>query len=188
MMLDILFYTYLLIIHFLCEMSVWIFCTFNRVNCLLLLSYRSSWYIVNTINLLIICFVNIFFKLKLAYHFSNSIFWWGWTFKLDAVQFIILFFCCSVAESRLTLWIPWTAICQASVFFTISWSLFRLMSIESVMPSNHLILCCPLLLLPSIFPSIRVFQWVGSLHQVAKVLEFQLQHQSFQWIFRTDFL
>ena len=60
--------------------------------------------------------------------------------------------------------------------------------IELVMPSNHLILCHPLLILPSIFPSIRVFyQWVGSLHQVAKVWELQLQHQSFQWIFRTDF-
>ena len=52
---------------------------------------------------------------------------------------------------------PWTAACQASLSFTISWSLLRLMSIESVMPSNHLILCHPLLLLPSIFPSIRVF-------------------------------
>ena len=46
---------------------------------------------------------------------------------------------------------------------------------ELVMPSNHLILCCPLLLPPSIFPSIRVFSRVSSLHQVAKVLEFQLQ-------------
>ena len=52
---------------------------------------------------------------------------------------------------------PWTATCQSSLPFTISWSLFKLMSIESVMPSNHLILCCPLLLLPSVFPSIRVF-------------------------------
>ena len=52
---------------------------------------------------------------------------------------------------------PWTAACQASLSFTISWSLFKLMCIESVMPSNHLILCCPLLLLPSIFPNIRVF-------------------------------
>ena len=58
------------------------------------------------------------------------------------------------------------------------------MSIESVMPSNHLILCHPLLLLPSIFPSISLFQWVSSSHQVAKVLEHQLQHESFQWIFR----
>ena len=52
---------------------------------------------------------------------------------------------------------PWTSHGQISLSFTISWSLLRLMSIESVMPSNHLILCCPLLLLPSIFASIRVF-------------------------------
>ena len=52
---------------------------------------------------------------------------------------------------------PWTAAHQASLFFTIFWSLFRLTSIESVMPFYHLILCRPLLLLPSIFPSIRVF-------------------------------
>ena len=52
---------------------------------------------------------------------------------------------------------PWTEARQASLSFTVSWSLLKLMSIESVMPSNHLILWCPLLLLPSIFPSIRVF-------------------------------
>ena len=51
----------------------------------------------------------------------------------------------------------WTAAHQASLSFTVSQSLLKLMSIESVMPSNHLILCCPLLLLPSVFPSIRVF-------------------------------
>ena len=51
----------------------------------------------------------------------------------------------------------WTAACHVSLSFTNSQSLFKLMSIESVMPSNHLILCCPLLLLPSIFPRIRVF-------------------------------
>ena len=51
---------------------------------------------------------------------------------------------------------PWTAVCQTSLSVTISWSLLKLISIELVMPSNHLILCCPLLL-PSIFPSIRVF-------------------------------
>ena len=50
---------------------------------------------------------------------------------------------------------PWTAACQASLSFTIFWSLLKLMSIELVMPSNHLIICHPLL--PSIFPSIRVF-------------------------------
>ena len=53
--------------------------------------------------------------------------------------------------------IPWTAAGQASLSITSSWSLLKLMSIELVMPSNHLILCPPLLLLPPIFPSIRVF-------------------------------
>ena len=52
---------------------------------------------------------------------------------------------------------PWTAAYQVSLSFTISWSLLKLMSFELMMPSNHLILCHPLLLLPSIFPSIRVF-------------------------------
>ena len=52
---------------------------------------------------------------------------------------------------------PWIAACQASLSITNSWNLLRLMSIESVMPSNHLILCHPLFFLPSIFPSIRVF-------------------------------
>ena len=52
---------------------------------------------------------------------------------------------------------PWTAAHQACLSITNSWSLLKLMSIESVMPSNHLILCCLLLLLPSIFPSMRVF-------------------------------
>ena len=51
----------------------------------------------------------------------------------------------------------WTAACQASLSIIISWSLLKLMSIKSVIPSNHLILCLSLLLLPSIFPSIRVF-------------------------------
>ena len=52
---------------------------------------------------------------------------------------------------------PWLAAHEASLSITNSWSLLKLMSIESVMPSNHLILCCPLLLLPSILPSIRLF-------------------------------
>ena len=52
---------------------------------------------------------------------------------------------------------PWTAACQASLPFTISLSLFKFMFTESVMPSNHITLCSPLLLLPSIFPSIKVF-------------------------------
>ena len=84
---------------------------------------------------------------------------------------------------------PWTTARQASLSITDSQSLLKLMSIELVTPSNHLILCCSLLL-PSIFPSIRVFsnESVSSLHQMAKVLYLQHQHQFFQWIFRVDFL
>ena len=59
---------------------------------------------------------------------------------------------------------PWTAACQASLSITNPQSLLKLMSIESVIPSNHLILCHPLLLLPSIFPSIRVFSSESVLH------------------------
>ena len=71
---------------------------------------------------------------------------------------------------------PWTAAHQASLSITNSWSLPKLTSIELVMSSNQLILCCPLLLPPSIFPSFRVFSnESGFLHQVAKVLELQLQ-------------
>ena len=59
---------------------------------------------------------------------------------------------------------PWTAARQASLSFTISWSLLIFKSIESVMPSNHLNICCPILLLPSIFPSTRVFSNESALH------------------------
>ena len=59
---------------------------------------------------------------------------------------------------------PWTAAHQAFLSITNSWSLLKLMSVESVMPSYHLILCCPLLLSPSIFPSIRVFSNESALH------------------------
>ena len=67
---------------------------------------------------------------------------------------------CFVVQSLSHVWLsetPWTEVLQASLYFAISWSLLKLMSIESVMPSSLLILYCPLLLLPSVFPSIRVF-------------------------------
>jgi len=71
----------------------------------------------------------------------------------------------SVQFSRIRLFVtPWTATCQASLSITNSWSLLKLVSIALVMPSNHLILCCPLLLLPSIFPSVRVFSDESILH------------------------
>ena len=84
---------------------------------------------------------------------------------------------------------PWSTARQASLSITNSQTSPKLISIELVMPSNYLILCHPLLLLSSMFPSIRgLFKWVSSLHQVDKVLELQLQHQSFQWTPRTDLL
>ena len=74
--------------------------------------------------------------------------------QMSPIAFSSVQFSCSVVSDSAT---PWTAACQASLSITNSQSLLRLMSIELVMPSNHLILCCPLLFLPSIFPSIRVF-------------------------------
>ena len=74
---------------------------------------------------------------------------------------------------------PWTAACQASLSITNSQSLLRLMPIESVMPSNHLILCP--LLLPSVFPSIRVFSNEAGLHIRWPMYWIQLQHQSFSF-------
>ena len=76
---------------------------------------------------------------------------------------------------------PWIATCQVSLSITNSQSLLKLMPIESVMPSSHLLLSRPN---PSQHQGL--FQWVSSSHEVAKVLEFQLQHQSFQWTPRTD--
>ena len=84
---------------------------------------------------------------------------------------------------------PWTATRQASLSIPKSRTLPKLMCIKSVMPSSHLILCHSPLLLPPIPPSIRVFSSeINSSHEVAKVLEFQPQHQSFQWTPRTDLL
>ena len=79
-------------------------------------------------------------------------------FHISSVQFS------SVAQSCPTLSTPWTAACQASLSISNSWSLLKLMSIESVMPSSHLILGRPLLLLPPIPPSIRVFSNESTLH------------------------
>ena len=94
---------------------------------------------------------------------------------INSVQFS------SVIQLCLTLRNPWTAACQASLSITNSWSLLKLMSIVSVMPSNHLILFRPLLLLPSVLPSTRVFSNESAFRiRVAKVLELQLQHQSYQ--------
>ena len=75
---------------------------------------------------------------------------------------------------------PWTGACQAPLSFTVFWSLLKL--------SNHLILYCPYLLLPNLSQHQGLLQWVNCSYLMAKVLELQLQHQSFQWIFRADLL
>ena len=90
----------------------------------------------------------------------------------------------SIFQSCLILCDPMNCSMPGFPVYCNPWLLLRLVSIESVMPSNHLIFCRPLLLPPSIFVSIRV----SSSPQVAKVLEFQIQHQSFQSIFRADLL
>ena len=80
------------------------------------------------------------------------------TFLISRQKFHVpVFFFCSVVSHVRLFVTPWTAACQASLSFPISWCLLKLMSIESVMPSNHLVVCCPILLLPSISPIIRVF-------------------------------
>ena len=92
----------------------------------------------------------------------------GWTSLYSKInRKKIVQFSCSVVSDSLRP--PWTAACQASLSITNSQSLLKLMSIESVVPSKHFILCHPLLLLPSIFPSIMVFsnelglfQWLSS--------------------------
>ena len=96
---------------------------------------------------------------------------------------------------------PWTAACQSSLSLTISQSLLKLMSVELMMPSNHLILCRPLLLLPSVLPSIRVFSnelvvlirwpkyWSFSISPSRNNAEYSRLNWIFkvQWVFKVDF-
>ena len=84
-----------------------------------------------------------------------------WCIAVRIKLAIYLLFSCSIMSDSAT---PWTAAHQASLSFTISWSLLKLMFIESVKPSNHLIFSCPLLLLLSIFSSTRVFSSESALH------------------------
>ena len=150
------------------------YCKFPSSDCFLL--HALSFYMISSI---FIC-LKLFFWLPLLPY---------WLFRSEFLNFHIfmnfLFFLIFILSSIQSLShvqpfvTPWTAACQASLSITNSKSLLKLMSIESVMPSNHLILCRPLLP-PSVIPSHQgLFKWVSSLHQVAKVLELQLQHQSF---------
>ena len=98
-----------------------------------------------------------------------------WFCDCVSVTLITIQFSSVQSLSRVQLFAtPWIAARQASLSITKSQNSLKFMSIESVMPSSHLILCHPLLLLPLIPPSISLFQWVNSSHEVAKVLEFQL--------------
>ena len=108
----------------------------------------------------------------------------------EALRFYSVQFSSVLSLSHVQLFVtPWTKALQASLSITNSRSLLKLMSIELVMPSNHLILCSsPSPLAFNFSQCQRVFKWVISLHQVAKLLEFQLQHQSFQWTPGTDLL
>ena len=90
---------------------------------------------------------------------------WGRRVRRDCATGKLYVLCCAQSLGRVRLFVtPWTAVRQASLSITNSRSLLRLMSIESMMPSNHLILCHSLLLLPLIFPSIRGFSNESVLH------------------------
>ena len=121
----------------------------------------------------------VLFKLFERYNSTFQIF-----FKWNCILIAV------VVQSLSHVWLfatPWSAVHKASLSLTISQCLLKLMCTESVMPPNHLILCHSLLLLLSIFSQPRgLFQWIGSSHQVTKLLALQLHHQSFQWIFRVE--
>ena len=106
------------------------------------------------------------YQAPLSMGFSRQAYWSG--LPLPSPRYIVPYFfhdISSVQFSRVQLFLtPWTAEHQASLSITSSRSLLKLMSIELVMPSNHLILCRPLLLMPSVFPSIRVFSSESVLH------------------------
>ena len=103
--------------------------------------------------------------------------WKSWQWSVQSLSHVQLFAT------------PWTIACQASLSITNSQSLLKLMSIELVMLSNHLILCHSLLLPPSNLSQHQgLFRRVSSSHQVAEVLELQLQHQPFQWTPTTNLL
>ena len=123
----------------------------------------------------IICSVSVILLLIPSTVFSISVI----VLFIAVCSLVLLQFSHSAMSNSVT---PRTAAHQASLSITNSWSLLKLMSIKSTIPSNRLILCHPLLFLFSIFSSIKV------LDQVTKVLEFQLQHQSLMCVFRTAFL
>ena len=124
--------------------------------CSMIPSVKEHWHSFSIIrNYLYLWFFTPFvIKDWKIYYSISHIFLKLWKFEMPVVLVII------VVQSLSRVWLfvtPWIAACKASLSFTISLSLLKLMTIESVMPSNHLMLCHTLLLLPSIFPNIREF-------------------------------
>ena len=120
----------------------------------------------------------------------NRFFFFGCIFRVhstvqslwltDWLEKWICYCCCWVTHSCLTLCDPWTAACQTFLSFTISLRVLKFMSIESMTPFNNLILCCPLLLLSSVFSSIWIFSSELALRIRWLNYWFQLQHESFR--------
>ena len=110
--------------------------------------------------------------LCVCWHVSPYLAWPKCLFGVFHKMALIAFFVVQLLSHDQLFATPWTAACQASLSFTISGILLKLMSIESVMPSNFLFFCHPFLLLPSIFPSISVFSNESALHQVDKYWSF----------------
>ena len=118
-----------------------------------MVSMKNTWY---EYGIIFLSFILLFKLFSVFGYFFSAV-------QFSSVQ--------SLSHVRLFL-TPWSAVCQSSLSITNSQSLLKLMSIELVMPSNHLIFCRPLLFLPSIIPKSEYLKWVSSSKQVAKVLEF----------------
>ena len=154
---------------------------------------QTPWLNNNTLSLYYLCcyyHCSTLLLLTLIVHGNTEMHWNGksslfrhkWLMQLLSAQF-------RSVQLLSHVWLfatPWIAARQASLSITNSWSLLKLTSIESVMTSNHLILCHSLLLLSSIFPSIRVFSNESALR--IRWPKFQLQQQSFQWTLMTHLL
>ena len=167
----------------------------NRFETLCLWTLLTRILFVSEIILLIIWTILMLSKMFISFYIKISSigFIYLCTYTYEYMYICIYIICASdqfssVAQLCLTLRDPWITARHASLSITNSRSSLKLMSIESVMPSRHLILCRPLLLPPIPSQHQGIFQWVNYSHEVAKVLEFQLQHQSFQWTPRTDLL
>ena len=186
-MFSVVFWSFLLISFLLLFSSCWPFILlfWERASTLSSSPYIAVLFLPSSY----LSFLSVFY---LVFFFITSCFCF-----MKAIILKTISLCgCSVTKSCPTLCNPMDCSMPASLSFTVSQSLLRLMSTESVMPSNLLIFYCPLILF-SIFPSIRVFskestgkggQSIGACLRWPKYLEHQLQHQSFQRIFRVDFL